>query len=69
MAKYPHLIECMDKNKITKRELANLSHTHRNTISNKLNGHTPLFLDEAIHIHEVFFSEEDFLELFKERAR
>ena len=61
---YSCLLNAMNERKISNKDIAQLLCVHRNTITNKLNGSTPLFLEEAKAIHKAYFADMDFLELF-----
>lgn len=49
-------------------ELAERMGLHRNTVSYKLNGKSPLTIDEALYIRNCWFPHLDFFYLFKKRV-
>ena len=45
----------MERNGITIEDISKSLDLHRNTVSNKLNGSTPLSIEEGIKIRNTFF--------------
>lgn len=50
---------------IANSQIAQLINSHENTVINKVQGHSPLSLEEAKIIHHKYFADMDFLELFE----
>lgn len=65
---YLNLKKEMDRNGITIEDLSKSLNLHRNTISNKINGSTPLSIEEGMKIRNIFFEYADFQYLFKKTA-
>jgi plasmid maintenance system antidote protein VapI len=62
---YLNLMTEMNRLGITNENIADELHIHRNSVSNKINGDTPLTLEEAKIIREKFFPYADFQYLFR----
>jgi plasmid maintenance system antidote protein VapI len=62
---YENLKIEMLKAGITIEKIAEEMGVHRNTIGNKINGDTPLSIDEALFIRNRWFPNLDFFYLFK----
>ena len=62
---YENLKFEMQKADITIEQIAEDLGVHRNTASNKINGETPLAIEEAIVIRNMRFPHLDFFYLFK----
>ncbi|KOF57934.1 hypothetical protein AGR56_08980 [Clostridium sp. DMHC 10] len=56
----------MARNEITIKELADKIGVNRDTMSGKLSGKRPLYLDEAFAINRTFFPNKDIRYLFNE---
>lgn len=54
----------MTKRKITVAQMANTLGIWRETLQRKVQGERPFLLKEALLLHETYFSERDFVELF-----
>jgi plasmid maintenance system antidote protein VapI len=66
---YENLKIEMLKAGITIEKIAEEMGVHRNTIGNKINGDTPLNVDEALFIRNRWFPCLDFFYLFKKSRR
>lgn len=64
--KFSNLRAEMARNEITIKELADKIGVNRDTMSGKLSGKRPLYLNEAFAINRAFFPNEDIGYLFKE---
>jgi DNA-binding XRE family transcriptional regulator len=56
----------MARNQITIKKMANEVGVNRDTMSGKLSGKRPLYLNEAFIINRTFFPNKDIPYLFKE---
>lgn len=56
----------MARKEITIKEMAKKIGVNRDTMSGKLSGRRPLYLNEAFIINRTFFPEEDISYLFQE---
>lgn len=65
---YLNLKKEMERNGISIEDISKSLNLHRNTVSNKLNGTTPLSIEEGIQIRNTFFDYADFQYLFKKTA-
>lgn len=65
---YLNLKKEMERNGITIEDISKSLELHRNTVSNKLDGRTPLSIEEGIKIRNTFFEYADFQYLFKKSA-
>lgn len=65
---YLNLKKEMERNGITIEDISKRLNLHRNTVSNKINGLTPLSIEEGITIRNAFFDYADFQYLFKKTA-
>lgn len=65
---YLNLKKEMERNGVTIEDISKSLELHRNTVSNKLNGNTPLSIEEGIKIRNTFFEYADFQYLFKKTA-
>lgn len=61
---YPELVSEMAKREITKRKLASVLGVTFKTLSSRLHGKSSFTLAEAKKIHETFFPDTDFMDLF-----
>ena len=52
---YLNLKKEMDRNGVTIDDISKRLDLHRNTVSNKINGITPLSIEEGIKIRNSFF--------------
>lgn len=52
---YLNLKKEMERNCVTIEDISRSLELHRNTVSNKLNGNTPLSVEEGIKIRNTFF--------------
>ena len=55
MTMYLNLKKEMDRNGVTIDDISKRLDLHRNTVSNKINGITPLSIEEGIKIRNAFF--------------
>ena len=62
---YLNLITEMNRIGVTNEQIANELDIHRNSVSNKISGSSPLLLEEALSIRDKFFPYADFQYLFK----
>lgn len=65
---YLNLKKEMDRNGVTMEDISRTLDIHRNTVSNKINGNTPLSIEEGMIIRNTFFEYADFQYLFKKTA-
>lgn len=65
---YLNLKKEMERNGVTIDDISKYLELHRNTVSNKINGITPLSVEEGIKIRNAFFEYADFQYLFKKTA-
>lgn len=65
---YLNLKKEMERNGVTIEDISRSLELHRNTVSNKINGSTPLSIEEGIKIRNTFFAYADFQYLFKKTA-
>lgn len=65
---YLNLKKEMERNNVSIDDIARNLDLHRNTVSNKINGNTPLSIEEGIKIRNIFFEYADFQYLFKKSA-
>lgn len=61
---YKNLEVEMTRSDVTKYQIAECIGKTYNTVLQKLNGNYPFTLDEAFKIHQQFFPETNFSELF-----
>jgi plasmid maintenance system antidote protein VapI len=62
---YPNLRMELFKNNITLEELSKYLNLHRNSISNKVNGHSSFSIEEASKIQKKYFPQMPIEYLFK----
>lgn len=55
--KYKNLRAEMARRKLTLKQISDAMHMNRDTLSRKLSGKSPLYLDEAFEVQKVFFPE------------
>ncbi|WP_294528839.1 helix-turn-helix transcriptional regulator [uncultured Allofournierella sp.] len=66
--KYENLRAEMARQKLTLKQISATIHMNRDTLSRKLSGKSPLYLDEAFQIQRTFFPTIDVERLFGESA-
>lgn len=66
--KYENLRAEMARQRLTLKQISDTIHMNRDTLSRKLSGKSPLYLDEAFYIQKAFFPEMNVEYLFKENA-
>lgn len=52
---YSNLIESMKVNKVSQTQIADLLNLRQATVSDKINGNSKFYFDEALKIKKVFF--------------
>ena len=52
---YRNLIESMKKHKVSQTQIADLLDVRQATVSDKINGYSKFYFDEALKIKKVFF--------------
>ena len=55
--KYENLRAEMARRKLTLKQISDVIHMNRDTLSRKLSGKSPLYLDEAFEVQKAFFPE------------
>lgn len=55
--KYENLRAEMARRKLTLKQISDAMHMNRDTLSRKLSGKSPLYLDEAFEVQKMFFPE------------
>ena len=61
---YANLRAEMARQKLTLKMISEKIHMNRDTLSRKLSGKSPLYLDEAFKVQKTFFPEKDVEYLF-----
>ena len=56
--KYENLRAEMARQKLTLKQISATIHMNRDTLSRKLSGKSPLYLDEAFQIQRTFFPDD-----------
>lgn len=65
---YANLRSEMGRKRLAIKDIAEAIKMNRDTLSRKLSGKSPLYLDEAIKIQRACFSDIDVLTLFEDQA-